>query len=82
MEQLREWFNGGAHGDGVGKGVICFDESHKSKNLFPRDLSLEPDDGGRPQKEPSTATGLAVQALQAGCKDARLVYASATAASP
>ena len=47
-------------------GLIVFDEGHKAKNLS--------------AKKP-TKTGLAVHELQQTCKNARVVYCSATGAS-
>mmetsp|Transcript_34732 Transcript_34732/g.107439 ORF Transcript_34732/g.107439 Transcript_34732/m.107439 type:complete len:553 (-) Transcript_34732:1352-3010(-) len=70
LNQLVKWCGGESF-----QGCIMFDEAHKAKNLYPTAGK-----GGELPTKP-TKTGLAVKDLQRRLPGARVVYASATAAT-
>lgn len=65
LGQLVSWLGGKD-----ASGLICFDEVHKAKNLFPDK-----------EETASTKTGLFVDLLQTECPKAPVLYVSATAAT-
>jgi len=65
LGQLVSWLGGSE-----ATGLICFDEVHKAKNLFPDK-----------EETASTKTGLFVDLLQSECPRAPVLYVSATAAT-
>jgi len=64
LKQIVEWLGGEES-----RGLICFDEAHKAKNLITGSTGKQ-----------SSMTGKAVAELQEKCPKARVLYSTATAA--
>ncbi|GFR44081.1 hypothetical protein Agub_g5241, partial [Astrephomene gubernaculifera] len=73
LAQLVEWF-GGAEYDGL----IVLDECHKAKNCLPKEAETN---DGRNLKQKESKTSRAVVELQRRCRNARVLYVSATGAT-
>ena len=70
LDQIIDWLQGDG-GEADFDGLILLDEIHRAKNLVPT----------KPGEKKGTKTGRVVAALQRRLAAARVVYASATAAS-
>ncbi|KAG2496337.1 hypothetical protein HYH03_005567 [Edaphochlamys debaryana] len=73
LHQLVEWLGGGGF-----EGLLVLDECHKAKNCLPKDNETA---DGRKFTQKESKTSRAVVELQRRCRDARVLYVSATGAT-